>query len=454
MLGPTLSFGAGILAIGGNGSHPNSVAVREGLVAVAVEAPTKTDSGKVVFFDTNGAVINSVDVGPLPDMLTFTPKRDKVLVANEGEPNDSYTFDPEGSVSIIDISRGASNANVVNATFTAFNSRPIDADIRIFGPGATVAQDLEPEFIAVSPDGKRAWVSLQENNAIAILDIDAGVFTDLVPLGSKDHSSSGNKFDANDTDGINITNWPVWGMYQPDAIAAFQAEDGNTYLVMANEGDARAYPGFTEEAQVHSLMLDPVAFPNFEMLKSDLNLGRLTVTTANGDTDGDGYFDKLYVFGGRSFSIRRASGDLLWDSGDDFEQRTAALFPTRFNANNNNNGPNTFDSRSDNKGPEPEGLVIGKVFAHTYAFIALERIGGIMVYELSDPSHPEFVRYVNNRDFSVSAASCANPLTPCDLGPEGLVFIRGNESPNGKPLLVVSSEVSGTTTIYEISKAD
>jgi 2',3'-cyclic-nucleotide 2'-phosphodiesterase / 3'-nucleotidase / 5'-nucleotidase len=461
------SFGAGI----------QSVAVRKGkgndnsIVAIAISATTVTDPGKVVFFDATVNVaqpsaLAQVTVGALPDMLTFSPDGTKVLVANEGEPNEAYNIDPEGSISIIDVSGSIAaldNTKVSTATFTAFNAQEASLKqqgVRIFGKlangtNSTVAQDVEPEYIAFSADGKTAFVTLQENNALAKVDIATATVTDILSLGYKDHNLPGNGIDASDRDvngtsggggKINIQNYPVFGMYQPDAIASF-ASGGKTYYVTANEGDSRVRPTatgiitgqsegsiFTEEARVNTLNLDSTAFPNATTLKNNGNLGRLTVTNKLGDTDEDGDFDNLYAFGTRSFSVWDDTGKLVFDSGDQLEQITAQQTPTFFNAND---GLTTaFDTRSDNKGPEPEAVTIGYVSGKPYAFIGLERAGGgVMVYDLSDPTKPEFVQYIR---------------TETDVSPEGLKFISAADSPNGKPLLAVSNEISNTATLYEI----
>lgn len=436
------------------GNVVNSVAVHGGLIAVAMEANVKTSPGLAVLIDSDLNVVNAIPAGALPDMVTFSPDGRWLLVANEGEPNTYNNFgsetngpsiDPEGSVTIIDLSTGVATPTVRTATFTAFNAVPIDPAIRIYGPNATVAQDLEPEYIAISADSSTAWVTLQENNAFAIVDIAAGVVTDLVALGYKDHSQAGAGLDASDQDrAINIQPWPLKGIYNPDSVAAYQVQ-GQTYLVTANEGDTREWPGFREDVRASTLTLDTNAFPNATTLKQTNNLGRLAVSSVDGDTDGDGDFDELYSYGARSFSIWTAAGDLVFDSGDQFEQLTAAVFPTRFNASHSNN---TFDNRSPSKGPEPEGIAVGKAYGRTLAFIGFERIGGVAMYDISDPFDPGLLDYVNTRNFSGSF----NFATSGDLGPEGIAFISADNSPNGKPLIAMAHEVSGSTVIYQINK--
>ncbi|WP_319523796.1 choice-of-anchor I family protein [uncultured Desulfosarcina sp.] len=436
------------------GGGVNSVAVNNGIVAVAVQAEVKQYPGTVVFFDTNGHFLNQVTVGALPDMLTFTPDGRKVLVANEGEPSSDYTIDPEGSVSIIDISRGIRRARVKTAGFEKFNKckdKLVADGVRIFGPNATVAQDLEPEYIAVAEDSSQAWVTLQENNAVAVLNLRSGRITDVLPLGVKDHGMAGNGIDAsNKDDAINIANYDnLFGMFLPDAIAAY-GNKGGQYLVTANEGDAREYDAFVEEAEVGDLDLNPEAFPDAdpdaESIQHKTRLGKLKVTTTLGDLDGDGTYEELYAYGARSFSIftpTKRGLRLVFDSGDQLEQLTAAALPFDFNSTNDEN--DSFDDRSDNKGPEPEGLTLGEIDGRTYLFLGLERVGGIMVYDITDAQSPEFVQYINNRDFDAEDIEDAG-----DLAPEGLVFIPACKSPTGDNLLAVANEVSGTTTVYKI----
>ncbi len=439
------------------GDHANSVAVKKGVVAVAIEADPKTAPGAVVFFDTNGNLRGGVPVGSQPDMLTFTPNGRWLLVANEGEPADDYSVDPAGSVSIIRMKSnvgGITAADVVRAGFEAWDGLPpfipssVPAGVRISGPSPLPSQDIEPEYIAVSADSRRAYVTLQENNAVAVLDIRAGRFLELLPLGTKDHSLPGNELDVSDKDSaITLANWPVHGMFMPDAIAAFSAQ-GKTWLITANEGDTRDWEAFSDEARVSTLTLDPTAFPDAADLKGSKKLGRLTVSSRDGDTDGDGDFDALYVFGARSASIWSTSGELVWDGGAQLESLIADVLPGEFNCTNDANG--SFDTRSDNKGPEPEGVATARLFGKSWAFLGLERVGGVVVLDVSDPHAPVLATYVNSRDFTGDAQAG----TAGDLGPEGLFVIPASASPNGQPLLVVANEVSGSTAIYGISQGN
>lgn len=442
------------------GGGANSIDVKKGLVAVAIEAVNQQENGLVAFYDAESLLLlKTVPVGALPDMLAFAEDGKKVLVANEGQPNDEYTVDPEGSVSIINLSRGVMNATVATAHFQDWNGRKDElmaAGVRIFGPNASVAQDLEPEYITVSEDGKRAWVTLQENNALGVIDVKRAEVIDILPLGFKDHSLPGNELDASDRDGgIQIRNWPVFGMYQPDGIDQYRFR-GRTYLVTVNEGDARDYGGFSEEERIGDLDLDPSAFPNADELQANANLGRLRATNALGDSDGDGDFDRLFSFGARSFSIWDDRGNLVYDSGADLERKIAELLPEEFNSDHVENG--SFDTRSDDKGPEPEGVVLGKIRGRTYAFMGLERISGIIVYDITNPFDVSFVTYINPRDFTVETCFDTNGDGDCDvpnpaagdLGPEGIVFIPADQSPIRKPLLAVGNEVSGTTTLFQI----
>jgi DNA-binding beta-propeller fold protein YncE len=446
-------------------SSANSVSTSADAVAVALEAEVAQDPGLIGFYDPETLeLLSTATVGPLPDKVTFTPDGERALVANEGEPTSDYAYDPRGSVSIVDISGGVDAPAVSTADFTAFDGMEDELrnrGIRIFGPSASASQDFEPEYVTVSDDSRTAWVSLQENNAIAEIDIDHAKVTDLFPLGFKDHRLDGNELDASNEDGgVDVRNWPVFGILQPDAIGVYGAGD-DQYIVTANEGDSRDYDSFSEEVEVSDLRLDPEAFDfddiegidSVEELQQPENLGAKNTTTTLGDTDGDGLHEEIYVFGGRSFSIFTTDGELVFDSGNDFEEITAERYGDRFN---NDNTENTGDGRSDNKGPEPEGLTLGRVGDRHYAFIGLERMGGVMVYEITDPHSPTFVDYVNNRDLSIDiqgeiAEGDAPAGAAGDLGPEGLDYASAEESPIDDPLVFVGHEISGTTAIFRVT---
>jgi len=427
------------------GGGPNSVAVKDGLVAVAVEADVKTDPGQVVFLIPAGKVRGSVEVGSLPDMLTFTPDGRSVVVANEGEPSgypSTPSTDPEGSVSVITLSpRGLRKSTVRTAGFDALTAEQTAA-LRLNGPGATTAQDVEPEYVTVSGDSSTAWVTLQEANAVATVDLGSATVTDVSSLGAKDHSVSGQGLDASDKDAaINIATWPIRGLYMPDAVDSF-AVGGDRFLVTANEGDARDYSGFKDETTIAGLTLDPTVFGDADAvgaLKAPSALGRLRFSATDG-VNAQGQYEALYSFGSRSFSIWDAdSGEQVYDSGDSLERVVEAQLPAYFNAGNDDNA---FDSRSDNKGPEPEGVAVGEVDGRTYAFVGLERVGGFMVFDVSDPEAPTFVQWANNRDYTDGTT-----FGP-DGGPEGLSFVEGDDSPTGEPVVVVSHEVTGTVSLY------
>jgi hypothetical protein len=436
----------------------NSVAVRGGVVACAIENSSPQQNGSVVFFDQNGVLLKQVTVGAMPDMITFSPDGRYVLTANEGEPNAAYTTDPEGSVSVIDVSGGIASltqANVTTATFTAYNDQGAALraqGIRIYGGLAatpsTVAQDLEPEYIAVSANSQTAYITLQENNAIAVLDLATKQITALRPVGYSNHSQPGRSLDASDrTTEILMANWPIKGMRQPDAINLFEV-NGTSYLLTANEGDSRDYSGFSEVVRLGAsgYALDATAFPNASLLKDNNVLGRLNVTNKTGDTDGDGDFDEIYVFGGRSFSIYNATtGAEVHDSGNLLERVNAAdaTYGTIFNASNSFGEAPTLKNRSDDKGPEPEGVTTGRIGNNLYAFVSLERVGGVMVFNINNPAAPVLETYVNNRNLT-------GTTTTGDLGPEGIVFISAADSPTGQPLLLLSNEVSSTIAVYGI----
>ncbi|MFD2725371.1 choice-of-anchor I family protein [Hyunsoonleella rubra] len=416
---PEMKMSIDVTAYGGN---VNSVACKNGYLAIAIEAEDKQANGNVVVFKTDDLLTPYADVtaGALPDMVTFTPDGKYILSANEGEPNDDYDVDPKGSVTIIEIE----TKTAIQIYFDAFNSEEATLEekgFRVFGPDADLSTDVEPEYITVSSDSKTAFIALQENNGIAKLDIDSKTITDIYPLGTKDYSKVA--FDLSDKDGNTgkLQFWPVLSFYQPDAIDYFEI-GGNGYIITANEGDARDYDGYSEEERGDDLTLDPTIFGDPSELQEEENLGRLKVTTANGDTDGDGDVDQIYGYGARSFSIWSTSGQLLFDSGNEFTLMTLFDFG------------NYPENRSDDKGTEPEAVTTFVEGDNTYAVIGLERSGDVLIYNIRDIYNPFFVQRLRN------------------TSPEGLLVVDAEDSPNGKTLLIVSNEFPDDATLNIYSK--
>lgn len=608
------------------GGGVNSVKAFNGYFVVAVEADEKQDNGSVVFFDNQGQFVAQIEAGALPDMVAVSKDGTKVVVANEGEPNDDWTRDPAGSITVIDISGGVASVTQANATQITFDGLTLDAGVRIFGANDTLVHidddfevdsigidnwnsvalttnnawfydeyngehyaeasgyntslpnntpadawlisdpvdvrdygfielsfvntkayyddlgggtfnalvsadydssalptvatwdtisftrspgnftatqsgtidlsaytgnvihvafhytssgsvsdscetwqiddvmlkaaygsklttnNIEPEYVAISDNSDYAYVALQENNALAIVDLMTNTIVDVVPFGAKDHSVAGMGLDPSDKDsGIKIAEHPVYGLYLPDAIA-YATINGSGYVLTANEGDSRDYDAYSEEERIKDITLDATAFPNAAELQEDTVLGRLNITISMGDTDNDGEFEELYAYGARSFTIwNAADGSIVWDSGDEFEQYTAQAYPNDFNSNNDEN--DSFESRSDNKGPEPEAITVATLNGEPHAFIGMERMGGVFVYNIADPTAPEYVTYVNNRDFSVDAELSGGGTNPAvgDLGVEDVIVIDAAVSPDGRTFVVTSNEISGTVTVFEVT---
>jgi hypothetical protein len=463
---------------------PTSVAVSGDWMAIAVPADDKATNGMVLFYnglDTSSPIfVKAVEVGNLPDMVTFTPDASKVLTANEGEPSGDYNIDPEGSISVIAIVDGAPSDTSINISFVGYNGKQAELETQgmhfpnpsgrtINGTliSTTVAQDLEPEYITTT--NEIAYVTLQENNGLAIVDLSDNS-VQVIGLGFKDWSKY--QLDGMEDGTVSFGQYDdLYGMYMPDTITSFQWKDAN-FLVTANEGDAREYffdtlnadgeqdedlctaaggqdfdeddgcLSYSEETQGRRLDYAPGS--NLDNIAGDdpkdfdftaYPLGRLTVTDVLGDSNNDGEYEALYAYGARSFTIWDANGLVVFDSGDDFERITASIHGNTFN---NNNDENEGDSRSANKGPEPEALTVGQVGDKTYAFIGMERLGGIFVYDVTNPYDTKFVDYVINRDLTEGGDLIG------DSAPEGMVFVDATNSPTGNALVIIGNEVSGT----------
>lgn len=427
-----------------------SVSVSETGIAVAISTENPEDSdlpmdGVVAIYPraTPGDVApaRTITVGNLPDMVTFSKDGAYIFVANEGEPMDAA--DPAGSISVIDVATWTAQT----FDFSEFDAQVEDliaAGVRIF-PDLMPSTDFEPEYIAEGDNGK-LYVTLQEANAMAIFDLASMSWDSVVSLGFKDHSVDGAGLDPSDRDdAIAIDTHPVLGMRMPDAIATAEI-NGETYVLTANEGDDRgdwdeggdaARVGDIVDGEIDGVSIDPDAYTAEELEA----LSRLNVSIFDGDTDGDGDIDQLYSYGSRSFTIYDAEGNLVFDSGDDFEQIIASIRPA--NAFNNDDYPSDApdvidENRSDNKGPEPEAIAVGEVDGMTLAFIGLERDSGIMIYDISDPANSSYLTYIDGSEYG-------------NVSPEVISFIPAEDSETGLPQIAVSYEVSGTTAFYDLA---
>ncbi|MBX3636600.1 MAG: PEP-CTERM sorting domain-containing protein [Rubrivivax sp.] len=429
----------------------NSIAIAGSTLALSfTNGLATTAPGSVQFFDTTtflsqggtAAYLGGVNTGAVPDMITWTAAGTRLLVANEGE-RQSNADNPAGSVSIIDVSRnGAFSTTVRTAMFNAFDGQ--EAALRAAGvriqAGVAASVSFEPEYIAVSPNGRFAMVTLQENNALAELDLQSGQFTRILPLGTKDFSLADNGFgisnaiDPSDQDGtVAFRNVPVKGLYMPDAIVSY-AVAGQAFYVMANEGDA-----FVDDADIVRLgnaavTLDPTVFPNAAELKANGNLGRLNIVRDGVDGSGSTVnMTEIVTLGGRSFSIRDADGNLVYDSGNllEVEAHARGVYA---------------DGRSDDKGVEPEGVAVFQLAGRTLAFIGLERTtrSAIAIFDISDPTQVSFLDMLVSDDASV-------------LRPEGLTAFEWNgryflaASHESTADVIVAGGLSNRTVLFEIT---
>ncbi len=399
-------------------------------VVIALQAADYSAPGRIAVLDYEGGLVGSYETGVQPDMITVSSDGKWILTADEGEPREGYgsgTTDPAGSVTLVNTE--TDEVKVVG--FEAFDSAELSGQgilfNRVDGQILSAETDLEPEYIALDPDGTKAYVSLQEANAIAVLDLESGSFSAVESLGFQDLSLEENSVDLTEDGGYKASVYPnALGVRMPDGISAFEV-NGTTYIAAANEGDAREWGDFTNETKADLTAADGSVAEGVRVLDHEVTAG-LDEGTA-------------YVYGSRSFTIYNADTmELVYDSGNEFESRTASYLGAWFNCSNDDI---EVDSRSAKKGVEPETVTVEQIGERWYAFVGLERIGGVMVYDVTDPASASYVNYINTRDFSSDVSG--------DVAPEGLAFISAEESASGLPILLSACEVSGTVAAYTLS---
>jgi hypothetical protein len=459
-------------------------------IAITVNGAGVSDNGAVVIYKAaDRSLVTVLQTGVGPKALAFSQDGRFIVTANEGAPAPDYSVDPEGSIGVVDLTptpvAPATTAPpaITVLDFRAFNvsgvtpipstsrETEVPSDVRFSNrPGVTTqstrAQDLEPETVSTLLN--RAYVSLQENNAMATVEFSPPRIEFILGLGTKDFNTDTSKLDASDQDMDDVlVKRPVKGFRQPGGLLAYRSAN-EILLLSANTGAPRMLPGFNETTRAASLTLDTTVFPPADMLQDNAKLGRLLVSASEGNAPAtttpapgvpqDPDFESILTYGGRSFSIHVSSGFPVFDSGDDFERITLQQLTTNFNSAADANG--SGDTRSDDQGPAPKALALGQIEGATFAFIGLSEVGGVMVYALDITLRSgRFLEYKKDRDFNVVAVSNpdgngdgapdTNPAVG-DLGPTQMVFVPVSAAPTADSLLLVANAVSGTTTIYAV----
>ncbi len=459
------SFGDGITSVAA-GKYVIAVATHTEPTFAADGTP-KLNPGKLVVMYPSGKLIRTINlVGSQPDSVTFTPDGMTALVAIEGEPicagdnpatvadestNYSLAKDPKGAIAIVDLTRPRT-AVAKLAGFTGFDAASLKrAGVVVSLTSTRPEVDIEPEYVSAISN-RVAYASLQESNAIAQIDIRNARVTRIFSAGTTDMGEAA--FDLSDRDsGAGPAKYDnVFGLAMPDTIATFE-EDGDSYLVTANEGDDRAdWPCFAavDDVRVKDLDANLTAFPNWDDIKVEAKLGRAKANPNIGDADGDGKYEKFFLLSNRSFSIFK-NNKRIYDSETLLETlQIEALGLANINGSwDTETGEYSPQSRSDDKGPEAEGVAVGMVGDSRIAVIGLERMSALVFMDITNPLNPKVISWeqmMPARDVDLTKDEGKR------FSPEGMFFIAAADSPNGKPLLLTSYEVSGTLTIHSIEK--
>lgn len=427
-------------------NHIRSIETSGGDVFVAGDGSSPQLPGKLLIYNSNGVYRKQLSLGVTPDRMKFSPDDITLIIANEGIPDSAYSTDPPGTINVINTSAGVNfitQADVKTVDFTLLDTVAYDSLIHVYdNAGQSPSQDLEPEAIAITSNGQKAIIAIQENNALAVIDIQTASLDEVLGMGYRDYNLEG--LDASDlSKNINIdTHQRLYGIHQPSDIEAFN-HMGAEYVLTANQGAPREYAGYDETVRVKNQPVDPSKFSNLSSLLEDTILGRLRVTSAFGDHNGDFLHDSLLAFGSRSISIWDSTGTEVWNSGDYIPQVIALLHAANFSSSAVDNS--SYKTRSDDMGIEPSTIAVGEIDGKRYAFVGLYQMGGIFIYDITDPLNPVFELYELNRDFSFPAS---DPMAG-DLGPTDLEFVPATKTNLGIALLFVANEVSGSISVYQ-----
>lgn len=420
--------------------------------AALIPEDSNVNPGRIGLFNMRtGAVLGFVEVGYHPDSVAFAPDGQTILVANEGEFSAKGPSAP-GSISVIDVHDLTVLEPIkgLTAETYGFTEENLASGVDLSGlrsnqPGAAPETFLEPEYVIGV--GQKAFVSIQESNAIGVFDTEAKQWVAVHDLLLRTHDIDTSDRDSEAKLFETKPEARLFHIPMPDMIAAYEVE-GRSYILTANEGDAR--PDGLDVARVHDLGKKgrPPLNRQYKRKLSELygphtfknaNLGRLEVSIVDGLNE-KGEIINLHTFGSRSFSILDAdSGEIVFDSGSDFERLSARFGGQNYNANQE---PGDFDSRSDAKGPEPEAVTVGTIDGRNFAFIAMERSGFVFIYDVTNPQ----------------AAYCVGMIDTLgddghDLAPEFLQFVPASDNATGLDLILIGFEKSQTISTYSLVPA-
>ena len=427
--------------------------------------------GRIVFFDvTDGSIEGLTSTGYHPDMVAIS-STGIVAVANEGEYSwngngDSpaaVSANQNGSVSLYNLSAvtagdftAAASVSEVNVDFTATT---------LTGVRYGTAGEIEPEYVAFDASGDAIFVGAQENNTIFHLDGLAAFIAspgtpawEVHPLGSVQYTA-----DVTNNDNAANIDTLIKGLHMPDAIAVFD-QGGKTYVVTADEGDARPDDSDITRASTYDDVLSEIATTPiyddgggavtqqelFDLVKSKNELGRLNILVDQSTEGGAGtVLTDIVAMGSRGITVweyNSSQSSLTRVSHLPLESFLLAQDPTRHNSNDGGD-PAALDARSDDKGPEPEAVAIANIGGTNYAVVGCERQNGVVLVDLSNPAAPVAVSYINNRD---------NAL----ISPETAQFVPAAASPTGAGLAIFGYEgisddgIKGGIGIYSLETAD
>lgn len=403
--------------------------------------------GLAVVLNKDMEVLDKIELGFSPVNPVFSEVNGFFAIPCAGYPDSLYSYDPVGEVYFLRVDQKenkiAASGALGIAKLDLSRRYMSEKGVRIMGPFATIAQDLEPQSVAFSADGKMLYVNFQENNGYLKWDLERDSLVDFFSYGMIDHSSEKSGFDAQPHLSVPvIARWPVNSLLQPGGICVCNIK-GRDFILTANEGKGRTYPVYNEKSSLESLNLRAFGddIKKLSQYNDSLLLGNLIVSSVDGDDNLDGFVDRWIKFGSRSLSVFDTdNGELLYDSGESIERWVAndGGWKQIFNADAFSN---QLKSTSLGKGVKPKKVICRPFGNHYLAFVTLSDFGGVAVFDVSQPTQVKMVSYINSRHQRTYSG---------DFGPEGILFWDRQDNPFGRDVLVISNAVSGSLVFYAL----